>query len=124
MNVTHIVEIWTLFTIKIPFTNNNVQRFKKEIAPARTFGFLDELKGLQANGLARGGDLDNFLLVDKDKVINQTLRFKDEFARHKVLDILGDFTLLGGMEIRGKITGSKTGHRHNIQLLKLLLSSN
>ncbi len=103
------------------FSNNHVEHFKKEIAPARTFGFMNELKGLQAAGLGQGGDMSNFLLVDDNKVLNQDLRFENEFARHKVLDILGDMMLLG-YEVRGKITGRKTGHRHNIQLIKNILA--
>ena len=103
------------------FSNNHIERFKKEIAPARTFGFMDELKSLQKAGLGQGGDMSNFLLVDDNRVLNQNLRFEDEFARHKVLDILGDL-MLAGYEVQGKITGRKTGHRHNIQLIKSILA--
>ena len=103
------------------FSNNNIDHFKKEIAPARTFGFMEELKDLQSAGLGQGGDMENFLLVDEDKVLNQNLRFEDEFVRHKVLDILGDMMLLG-YEIQGKILGRKTGHRHNIGLLKTIIN--
>lgn len=105
------------------FSNNNVEVFKQEIAPARTFGFMGELKGLQSAGLGQGGDMSNFLLVDENRVLNQDLRFEDEFVRHKVLDILGDLMLIG-YEVRGKITGRKTGHRHNIRLIKTILSEN
>ena len=103
-------------------SEKRLENFKKEIAPARTFGFMDELKDLQSAGLGRGGDLANFLLVDDDKVINQELRFPDEFARHKVLDILGDFYLLGST-IKAKITGRKTGHRHNLKLVEKIVDA-
>jgi UDP-3-O-acyl-N-acetylglucosamine deacetylase len=68
-------------------------------------------------GLASGGRLDNCILIDDEKVVNTTLRFPDEFARHKILDIMGDIYLLG-RPIRGMITARKTGHSHNIALVR------
>jgi two-component system nitrogen regulation response regulator NtrX len=93
------------------------ESFKKEIAPARTFGFMEEVAQLTKMGYASGGKLDNFILLGDKKVLNTKLRFKDEFARHKILDILGDFYLLG-KPIRGKIKAYKSGHTHNVGLLK------
>ena len=66
-----------------------------EIAPARTFGFMKDLKMLNELGLGSGGRLDNFILVGEDEVVNTELRFPDEFVRHKILDIIGDLYLLG-----------------------------
>ena len=103
--------------------HNQVEFFKKEVAPSRTFGFVKELKQIQNNGLAKGGDMSNFLMVDKNKVLNQELLFENEFARHKVLDIIGDMALLG-YSIKGKITARHSGHRHNIELVKKILQNN
>ena len=68
-------------------------------------------------GFASGGKLDNFILLGDNKVLNTQLRFKDEFARHKILDILGDYYLLG-KPLRCKITAHKSGHTQNIGVLK------
>lgn len=91
--------------------------FRDTIAPARTFGFLRDMKQMAAMGLASGGRLDNCILIDDEKVVNTTLRFPDEFVRHKILDIMGDMYLLG-RPIRGMITARKTGHSDNITLLR------
>jgi len=91
--------------------------FKNEIAPARTFGFMEDVAQLTKMGFASGGKLDNFILLGDNKVLNTKLRFEDEFARHKILDILGDFYLLG-KPIRGHIKAHRTGHTQNIGLLK------
>ena len=93
--------------------------FKKEIAPARTFGFMEDVAQLTSMGFASGGKLDNFILLGDGKIINTKLRFKNEFPRHKILDIIGDFYLLG-RPIRGHIRAYKTGHTQNIGLLKIL----
>ncbi|GIW43992.1 MAG: hypothetical protein KatS3mg077_1274 [Candidatus Binatia bacterium] len=93
--------------------------FRDEIAPARTFGFVRDLAQLAAMGLASGGRLDNCILIDDEKVVNTTLRFPDELARHKILDILGDMYLLG-RPLRGKITAFRTGHSENIALLRAI----
>ena len=98
------------------------ESFKKEIAPARTFGFMEEVAQLTKMGYASGGKLDNFILLGDKKVLNTKLRFEDEFARHKILDILGDFYLLG-KPIRGKIKASKSGHTQNVGLLKIIRDS-
>ena len=95
------------------------ENFKKEIAPARTFGFMKDISQLTKVGFATGGNLDNFILLGDGKVINTELRFENEFPRHKILDILGDFYLLG-KPIRGHIRANKSGHTQNIGLLKTL----
>jgi len=91
--------------------------FKEEIAPARTFGFLKDIAQLEKMGLAAGGRLSNFILIDDEKIVNTELRFPDELARHKILDIIGDFYLLG-RPIRGAVTARMTGHSDNIALLR------
>lgn len=93
------------------------ESFKEEIAPARTFGFLKDIEKLEKLGLVNGGKLSNCILLDDEKVINTDLRFTDEFARHKILDIVGDFYLLG-RPIRGMVTARMTGHSDNIALLR------
>lgn len=99
------------------YIHEGPESFRDAIAPARTFGFLRDMKQLAAMGLASGGRLDNCILIDDEKVVNTTLRFPDEFARHKILDIMGDIYLLG-RPIRGMITARKTGHSDNIALVR------
>lgn len=103
------------------FKMTSAEAYKKDIAPARTFGFMKDLKMLNELGLGSGGRLDNFILVGEDEVINTDLRFPDEFVRHKILDIIGDLYLLG-FPIRGKVTARLTGHRDNIALLKQIVA--
>lgn len=93
------------------------ESFKKEVAPARTFGFLRDIEKLEKMGLVNGGRLSNCILIDNEKVINTELRFPNEFARHKILDIIGDFFLLG-RPIRGMVTAHMTGHADNIALMR------
>lgn len=96
------------------------EAFKSTVAPARTFGFADELEYLRQQGLALGGSLQNAVLVDRDRVVNpEGLRFDDEFARHKVLDCLGDLALAGA-PIHGHFFGYKSGHSLNHALLRQL----
>lgn len=98
------------------------ETFKSEISRARTFGFLHEVEQLRKMGLARGGSLDNAVVIDGDKVMNEGgLRFKDEFVRHKVLDSIGDL-YLAGAPILGHFTGHKAGHALNLRLLVELFS--
>jgi UDP-3-O-[3-hydroxymyristoyl] N-acetylglucosamine deacetylase len=99
------------------YVHTGADAFAAEIAPARTFGFVKDMKAMAAMGLASGGRLDNCILVDDEKIVNTTLRFPDEFARHKILDIMGDFYLLG-RPLRGRIVARKTGHGDNIALLR------
>ncbi len=98
---------------------DGIEAFKGEIAPARTFGFLKDIERLQRAGLAAGGRLDNFILIDSERIVNTELRFPDELARHKILDILGDLSLIG-RPLAGKITARMTGHSDNIGLLRLI----
>ena len=95
------------------------ESYRDEIAPARTFGFMKDLKMMAELGLGTGGRLDNCILVGEDGVVNTQLRFPDEFVRHKILDIIGDRYLLG-YPIRGKVTARLTGHRDNIALLRAI----
>ena len=91
--------------------------FREEIAGARTFGFVKDIEQLEKMGLANGGRLSNCILIDDEKIINTDLRFPDELARHKILDIVGDFYLFG-KPIRGMVTACMTGHSDNIALLR------
>jgi UDP-3-O-[3-hydroxymyristoyl] N-acetylglucosamine deacetylase len=96
--------------------------FKEEIAGARTFGFLHEVEMLRAAGLARGGSLDNAVVISGDKVLNEGgLRFADEFVRHKVLDAMGDL-YLAGAPIIGAFSGICSGHAANNRLLHALFA--
>jgi two-component system nitrogen regulation response regulator NtrX len=104
------------------FTLKDDQAFKNLIAPARTFGFLRDIGELQKRGLASGGKLLNCILIDDEKVVNTELRFPEEFARHKILDLIGDFYLLG-KPIRGLVTAQMTGHSDNSTLLKKIRDS-
>ena len=103
------------------YTYSGPEFFKAEIAPARTFGFLRDIEKLQTMGLVGGGKLNNCIIIGDDKIINTDLRYPNEFARHKILDILGDFYLLG-RPIRGAISASMTGHSDNIALLRQIRS--
>lgn len=100
----------------------NEESFAREIAPARTFGFVKDIEYLRTNGLAKGGSLDNAIILGDNGILNATgLRFSDEFVRHKVLDTIGDFSLLG-FPIYGHIIASKSGHATNVKFLKKLIS--
>lgn len=105
------------------FTLTSAEAYRAEIAPARTFGFMRDLQMMSELGLGSGGRLDNFILVGEDNVLNTELRFPDEFARHKILDIIGDLYLLG-YPLRGRVTAHLTGHRFNISLLREIVASN
>jgi UDP-3-O-[3-hydroxymyristoyl] N-acetylglucosamine deacetylase len=106
--------------LKFVFKNGS---FGKEIASARTFGFTREIDALRKANLALGGSLDNAIVLTPDGMLNDTpLRFDDEFVRHKILDIIGDFALLG-MPIRGKITAEKSGHSVHASLMSKLLKT-
>jgi UDP-3-O-acyl-N-acetylglucosamine deacetylase len=93
--------------------------FISEIAPARTFCMADEMAHFQSQGLGKSANYQNLLVVDNDKIVQNTLRFKDEFVRHKILDLIGDLYLLNAPLI-AKITAVKTGHRQNIELVRKL----
>jgi UDP-3-O-acyl N-acetylglucosamine deacetylase len=105
------------------FVMKDENAFKTEIAPARTFGFLKDIEALEQKGLGGGGRLNNFILIDDNKIINTDLRFKDEFVRHKILDMIGDLYLLG-RPIKGKIKANMTGHGENIAFVRMLREKN
>ena len=97
--------------------------FGREIAAARTFGFVNEIEMLRKANLALGGSLENAIVLTADGMLNESpLRFRDEFVRHKILDIVGDFALLG-MPVLGKITAEKSGHSVHAQLMSKLLKT-
>ena len=97
-----------------------LESYKKEIAPARTFGFDYEVEYLKQNNLALGGTLENAIVIKKDGVLNpEGLRFDDEFVRHKMLDIIGDLKILN-RPIRAHIIAVKAGHLIDIEFAKIL----
>ncbi len=96
--------------------------FRRDLADARTFGFLHEVEALRAAGLARGGTLDNVVVIDQGQVMNPGgLRRPDEFVRHKILDALGDLALLGG-PILGRYEGRFSGHALNNALARAVIA--
>jgi UDP-3-O-[3-hydroxymyristoyl] N-acetylglucosamine deacetylase len=100
----------------------NEQTFVKEISKARTFGFLKDIEYLQSHNLALGGSLDNAVVVDEYGIVNEDpLRYEDEFVRHKILDAIGDLSILG-MDIKGRYIAYKSGHNLNNRLLRKLFS--
>src|SRR5262245_37456755 len=95
--------------------------FEREIADARTFGFLQEVEALWARGLGRGGNLDNTIVLSQDGILNESgLRFTNEFVRHKVLDLIGDFSLLG-VPFIGHLIAERSGHALHTKLVQLIL---
>lgn len=121
------------FEFKIEFQSSAIGRqtyswsfssegFARDIAPARTFGFVHELEALNRSGLGRGASLENTLAIDGDRLLNATLlRFSDEFVRHKILDAIGDLALAGA-PILGRFEGRRSGHALNNQLLRTLFA--
>jgi UDP-3-O-[3-hydroxymyristoyl] N-acetylglucosamine deacetylase len=97
--------------------------FRREVAAARTFGFMHEIESLRAQGLARGGSLDNAVVLDEERVLNPSgLRHANEFARHKLLDCIGDL-YLAGSPILGEVSSHKGGHGLNNRLLRALFAN-
>ena len=95
--------------------------FARDIASARTFGFIEEVEALRRANLIRGGSLDNAIVLTKHGMLNETgLRFTDEFVRHKILDIIGDLALLG-MTILGRVRAERSGHLLHASLMSSLL---
>jgi len=93
------------------------------VAPARTFGFYEEVEKLQASGLVRGGSLENAIVLTEKGMLNETsLRFPDEFVRHKILDLLGDFALIG-QSVQGRIVANRAGHALHTRFVAELLAS-
>lgn len=100
----------------------NKDNYLSQISRARTFGFEEELAFLKAHGLAKGGSLENAVVVGKDKFLNE-LRYADELVRHKILDLVGDFSLTGKRLGKLKITCRMGGHKHNVLFARLLLAN-
>ena len=97
--------------------------FERELARARTFGFLRDVEALWRAGLARGGNLDNTVVMDDERVLNnEGLRWKDEFVRHKVLDLVGDLALVG-MPVEGHVTACRGGHALHQQLVRAIIET-
>jgi UDP-3-O-[3-hydroxymyristoyl] N-acetylglucosamine deacetylase len=97
--------------------------FVREISRARTFGFLKDVQMLQENGFAKGGSLDNAVVIDDFRILNEDgLRFKDEFVRHKILDFIGDLSIIGA-PIIGHFVVKKSGHFLNQHMLRELMKS-
>ena len=103
----------------VSFSENGVASFERDIAPARTFCLKEEAESLQAAGFGKGATFDNTLVLGEQGVMHNTLRFDDEFARHKILDLLGDLYLLGA-HLRAHVIAIKSGHPLNVKLLKKL----
>jgi UDP-3-O-[3-hydroxymyristoyl] N-acetylglucosamine deacetylase len=100
----------------------NDRVFEREVARARTFCFLRDIERMQAAGLAKGGSLENAIVVDEFSILNpEGLRYPDEFARHKVLDAIGDLALFG-LPVLGALTAVKSGHAMNQALVKKVLA--
>jgi UDP-3-O-[3-hydroxymyristoyl] N-acetylglucosamine deacetylase len=94
--------------------------YAREIAPARTFTFVHEVDALRRMGLALGGSLTNAVVLDEHRLLNSTLRFPDEFVRHKLLDLIGDLCLLG-RPLRGHVMALKAGHDLHGRLVSRLM---
>ena len=107
-------------SLDVEFTGTN---YADSIAPARTFGFYHEVEKLQASGLVRGGSLENAIVLTQSGMLNDTsLRFPDEFVRHKTLDLLGDFALIG-RPVLGRLIANKAGHALHTRFAGELLAS-
>ena len=105
--------------VKIDFADNS---YIKEVSRARTFGFMHEVEALRSMGLARGGSLDNAIVLDEYRILNSDgLRYDDEFVKHKTLDAIGDLYVLGH-PLLGAFTAYKSGHALNNQLLRTLMA--
>lgn len=104
------------------FTEVNESTFKREVARARTFGLAQDIEKMRAMGLARGGSLDNAIVVNGQTILNEDgLRFHNEFVRHKVLDSIGDLYLVG-TPIIGHFQGDRAGHALTLRLLQALFA--
>lgn len=97
----------------------NPESFPREIAPARTYGFLRDVERLRAMGLAKGGTLDNAIIIGDQGILNGPLRFPDEMARHKALDLIGDLFLLG-QRVVGTVIGEGAGHMMHARLVQMI----
>ena len=104
-------------TFCVQLTNGS---YLREIAPARTFGFMHEAEAMRQQGLIRGASTDNAIVLSRDTVLNPPLRFADEFVRHKVLDLIGDLALIG-KQILGSVVADRAGHAMHTALVSRLL---
>jgi UDP-3-O-[3-hydroxymyristoyl] N-acetylglucosamine deacetylase len=95
--------------------------FSRELATARTFGFVSDFEGLRAMGLIRGGSLENAIVLSQDDILNGPVRFPDEFVRHKALDLIGDLALVG-RPLKAHVVAYKAGHALHTQLVTRLLA--
>jgi len=95
--------------------------FAEEIAPARTFGFLKQVEKIRKNGYAKGGSLDNAIIIGESTILNKSLRFENEFVRHKALDAIGDLAFLQH-QVVGHLVAVKGGHSLHIELVKKILA--
>jgi UDP-3-O-[3-hydroxymyristoyl] N-acetylglucosamine deacetylase len=95
------------------------EEYSTRIAPARTFGFARDVEALRSRGLTRGGSIHNAVVLDDTGVVSGPLRFRDEFVRHKILDLVGDLALLGG-PLQGHIRARKAGHGLHIEFARAL----
>jgi UDP-3-O-[3-hydroxymyristoyl] N-acetylglucosamine deacetylase len=96
--------------------------YASQLAPARTFCFQHEIEAMRANGLARGGDLGNALVIGPEGLLNPPLRFADEFVRHKMLDFMGDLSLAGA-PVQGEFFIEKSGHTFNVKMVRAWTAS-
>jgi UDP-3-O-[3-hydroxymyristoyl] N-acetylglucosamine deacetylase len=106
-------------TLTIPVSEAT---FEDQVAPARTFGFMRDVEALRVRGLTLGGSLDNAVVLSESGVLNPTLRFPNEFVRHKILDALGDLSL-AGFPLKAHVLVHKGGHRLHSQMANLLRTS-
>ncbi len=104
-------------TFRVDLSDGN---YLREIAPARTFGFLHEADAMRQQGLIRGASTDNAIVLTRDQIMNPPLRYPDEFVRHKVLDLIGDLALVG-KQILGNIVADRAGHAMHTALVSRLL---
>jgi UDP-3-O-[3-hydroxymyristoyl] N-acetylglucosamine deacetylase len=100
----------------------NLERFIREVAPARTFGFLKDVPSLRSRGLAAGGSLDNAVILDEKGVVSGPLRYPDEFVRHKILDLIGDLSLFGS-PLLGHFKAHRAGHNLHLKAVRFLLDN-
>jgi UDP-3-O-[3-hydroxymyristoyl] N-acetylglucosamine deacetylase/3-hydroxyacyl-[acyl-carrier-protein] dehydratase len=103
----------------VSYTQDGTTSFEETIAPARTFCLKEEAEALRAAGFGKGATFENTLVLGERGVVNNTLRFEDEFARHKILDLLGDLYLLGA-PLRARVMAVRSGHGLNVKLIKKL----
>ena len=112
-NSTYLYAQYVSFTI-------NSENFCKEIAPSRTFSIYEEIEPLLEKGLIKGGGLDNAVIIKDDKILNpEGIRYSNEMARHKVLDLIGDLSLIG-KRFNAHIIAIRSGHFANISFAKIL----